>query len=241
MTYIIKHDFEQLIPYYVGKINETEFQETYDPHSATQFKSRKEAEKWFNTYSSMAKYSRVVEYIDAIEEYSKWVRSGSVRRVLKCINTIKSRPYNNEPIDEIIDWWIYARLNEYEIKYEHYKTWPKLFQKSKHLFDIEAYCSDSDDEDLVYTFQIYTSRSGKFKEFEMELGRVLNKVTYKNEEGYLIFPIFDHYLSEHGNRVELCIHPETKKVRISCRYYDDDEFDSLKDAFEYMKEHRYYE
>jgi hypothetical protein len=242
MNYIIKHDFnEQTVPYYVRLVDDKTFDEIYDPTSATQFNTKKEAQKWIDTYSSMAEYSKVVETADAIQEYEKWVKSGSIRRTLSCVNTSMSRPYNDEPLDEVIDWWVYATENEGEIKYEHYETWPELHEISDYLFGIEHY-SNEDYSDTVITFQIYTSRKGKFKQFEFELGKVLDKVTYKDDEGYLIFPIFDHYLSEGGNSVSLMIHPETKKVKIEGRYgWDYDEFSSLKEAFEYMKEERYYE
>lgn len=183
-----------------------------------------------------------VESTDAIQEYENWVKSGSVRRTLACINTSMSRPYNDEPLDEVIDWWVYATENEDEIKYEHYETWPELHQVSKHLFSVEEYYNFGNYSKRDMTFQIYTNKKGKFKQFEFELGKVLDKVTYKDEDGYLIFPIFDHYLSEGGNSVSLMIHPETKKVKIEGRYdWDYYEFSSLKDAFEYMKEERYYE
>lgn len=41
MTYIIQHDFNQDIPYYVKTVDDTEFDEVYDPKIATQFKTKK--------------------------------------------------------------------------------------------------------------------------------------------------------------------------------------------------------
>jgi replicative DNA helicase len=102
MNYIIKHDFnEQMVPYYVRLVDDKTFDEIYDPTSATQFNTKKEAQKWIDTYSSMAKYSKVVETADAIQEYEKWVKSGSIRRTLARVNTSMSRPYNDEPLDEV--------------------------------------------------------------------------------------------------------------------------------------------
>jgi hypothetical protein len=241
MNYIIEHDFRTSdIPYYVGKIDDTTFQEIYDPYFAWTFPTKEDAQKWINTYSSMSDVSKIVDQKSAIEKYQNWISSGAIRRTLKLINTKKSRPYNNESLDEVIDWWIYQTHNDSEIKYEHYETWPELNEMSKHLFNIEAYHT-LDYSELYITFQIYTKKSGNFKEFEAELNRVMNKVTYKTDDGFLIFPIFDHYLSEHGNSVCLEIHPETKQARISGRYYSDEDYDSLEDAFKYMKKVRYYE
>jgi hypothetical protein len=222
-------------------IDNKTFDEIYNPKFATQFNSKKEAEQWINTYSSMADNSKIVETADAIEQFEKWVNSGTIRRTLSCINTSKSRPYNNESVDEVIDWWIYAKENDGEIKFEHYQTWPNLYQICKHLWDVRRY-SNIRYTEYYLTFEIYTKQNGKFEEFEVELNKVMDKVTYKDEDGYLVFPIFDNNLSEHGNSVSLLIHPETKKVKIDGRYsWDEKEFSSLKEAFDYMKKERYYE
>lgn len=241
MSYIIKHDFNQEIPYYVRLVNDKEFEEIYNPKFATQFDTQKAAMTWVNRSSSMSKYSKIVDAESAIQEYENWVNSGSVRRTLACINQTMSRPYNNETVDEVIDWWLYQRENDDEIKYEHYETWPKLYSITKHLWDVESH-HNREYTELFHTFQIFTNRDGNFTDFEKEINKVLNKVTYKNEDGYLIFPIFDHFLSEYGNSVSLLIHPDTKQVKIKGSYlWDKKEFSSLEDAFEYMKQERYYE
>jgi hypothetical protein len=242
MNYIIKHDFDQSIPYYVRLVDSKKFEEVYSPKFATQFETEKEAQKFIDTYSSVAEYSKIVDAATAIEEYDKWVESGTVRGTRKCINTTVSRPYNGESLDEVIDWWIYQKHNDREIRYEHYKTWPNLYSITKHLFELQAYHNNNDYSEIFITFQISTPRDGKFTEFESELGKVMNRVTYKDDDGYLIFPIFDHYLSEHGNSVSLLIHPETTKVKIGRgRYSGGDEFSTLEEAFNYMKKERYYE
>jgi hypothetical protein len=243
MTYIIRHDFDiSSVPYYVRLVDDKTFEEIYNPKFATQFSGKAKAKRWVDTYSPMADNSKIVETADAIEQFEKWVNSGTIRRTLSCINTSKSRPYNNESVDEVIDWWIYTTENEDEIKYEHYKTWPELYEISSHLFSIEQYHDSKDYSDISTTFQVYTGKEGKFKQFELELGKVMDKVTFKDEEGYLIFPIFDHYRSEHGNSVSLLIHPETKKVKIGGGYsWNENEFSSLKGAFEYMRRERWYE
>lgn len=241
MTYIIKHDFNQDIPYYVKLVDKTEFDEIYNPKIATQFKTKKEAQQWIDMWSSMKSHSKVVDFDESVKKYDEWINSGTVRRTLSCINRTMSRQYNNETLEEVIDWWIYQKHNDDEIDYEDYKTWPHLHSISKHLWDVDAYNS-SDYKDLYISFSIYTNRNGNFQEFENDLNKVIDKVTYKNDDGYLVFSIFDHYLSEHGNSVYLLIHPETKQVRIDGRYsWDNTEFSSLEEAFNYMKKERYYE
>jgi len=241
MTHIIKHDFNQNVSYFVRVVDDTTFDEVYDPRFATQFKTKNEAQEWIDECSSMKKYSKVVDFAEHLLKYEEWVKSGTVRRSLSCINRIMSRQYNNESLEEVIDWWIYQKNHDDEIDFNHYRTWPYLYSISKHLWDVNGYHS-SDYKELYVTFEIYTRQDGNFDEFQNELNLVLNKVTYKNEDGYLILPIFDHYLSEHGNSVSLLIHPETQKVKIEGRYsYHNQEFSSLEKAFNYMKRERYYD
>lgn len=239
MAYIIKHDFKHDIPYFVKVGTDNTFDEIYNPKFATQFKTKKEAQQWIDVNSKYSNVSVVVDFGESVQQYEEWFNGGTVRRTLACINSTMSRQYNNEPLDEVIDWWIYAQINDDEIDYEDYETWPKLHSISKHLFSVEGYHSE-DYKNLYITFQIYTEQDGNFDEFQRELKLILDKVTYKDEDGYLILPIFDHYLSEGGNSVSLLIHPETQKVKIEGRW-EDEEFSSLEEAFNYMKKERYYE
>lgn len=239
MTYIIQHDFNQFVPYFVRVVNNTTFEEIYDPRQATQFNTKKEAQKWIDVSSSMKEHSIVVDYEECVQKFLDWVDKGIVRRTLNCINRRMSRPHNNESLEEVIDWWIYCRHNESEIDFDDYKTWPKLYSISKHLFEVNGYHSD-DYKETYISFEIYSNKDGQFKDFETELNMVLDKVTLKDKEGYLVLPIFDHYLCEHGNSVSLLIHPETKKVKIGAGRWRQDEFSSLEDAFNYIKTERWY-
>ena len=242
MTYIIAHDFDQDILYYVKVENGNTFDEIYNPKFATQFQTQKKAQEWIDVNSSMKSHSKVVDYEESVQTYEQWVKNGTVRRTLACINRNMSRKYNNETLKEVIDWWIYCIHNDDEIDYEDYRTWPELYTLSKHLWNVEGYYLH-DYKERYITFQIYTRQDGNFDEFQSELNMVLNKVTHKDVDGYLILPIFDHYLSEHGNSVSLLIHPETQHIKIegSMYSYDDQEFSSLEKAFDYMKKERYYD
>ncbi len=239
MTYIISHDFGQSTSYYVRVVDEATFDEVYSPEFATQFKTKKKAQEWIDVSSSMKSHSKVVDFDKSVQKYKEWVEGGTVRRTLACINRTMSRKYNNEPLEEVIDWWVYAKTNDDEIDYADYETWPKIYSLSKHLWEVSIYCS-RDHEDYLITFEIYTRQDGNFDVFQRELNLVLDKVTYKDEDGFLILPIFDHYLSEGGNSVSLLIHPETNQVKIE-RGRHNIVFASLEDAFDYMKSERYYE
>lgn len=240
MSYIISHNFKTFhLPYFVKVVDKESFTEIYNPEFATIFSTKKEAQDWINYSSPMKKYSKVVDYKKSVKEYQEWYKSGTPRRTLGCINRSMSRPYNNDSLDVVIDWWIYYSSNDDLIDYEDFGTWPKLYSLTKHIHDVSGYHS-KDYKELYITFDLYTSRDGNFEEFEAELNRIIHKVTYKDEEGYLIFPIFDHYLSEGGNSVSLLFHPDIKKVKIGGRWHKG-EYSSLADAFEYLRKERYYE
>lgn len=239
MIYIIKHDFNQSTPYYVRINNDKTFDEVYDLNVATKFTVKSQAQDWIDTYSRMSEYSVIAEYNKEVTLYNKWIKNGMIRRTLDCIDQRMSRPYNGESIDEVIDWHIFNMQNEYLIKYEHWKTWPALYTITKHLFSIKRYYSKDDEYSI--TFQIYTPQDGKYEDFQADINRVIDKVTYKDKDGYLIFPVFDFYLSEGGNSVSLMFHPETNKAKIEGRWSCDNEYDSLEDAFNYLRKKRYYE
>lgn len=239
MTYLISHEFYHGTPYYVRTGDGSTFEEVYNPKFATQFATEVEAQKWIDTWSSLKDFSTVVDYEESAQRFEEWAKDGMVRRTLACINRAMSRKYNNEPLAEVVDWWIYATINDDEIDYEDYETWPDLYSISKHLHEVQS-CSSGDFETIDITFQIYTSQNGNFDEFQSELNLVLDKVTLRDEDGFLILPILDHHLSEGGNSASLMIHPETKKVRVEGRWTGE-EFSSLEEAFEFMKRERYYE
>lgn len=240
--YLIEHNFSTSdLPYYVRLVDQETFQEVYNPRFASQFKTEEDAASWVSIFSPMQNYSEVVKLENALQRYKKFISGETVRRTLACVNTSMSRPYAGESLREAIEWWEYQKKHDREIKFEHYQTWPKLYQLSKHLWDVCSYHGRDYSESFI-TFQIFTNRQGNFKEFAEELNMVMEKVTYKDEDGYLIFPVFDHFLSEHGNNVSLQVHPETGKVRIEGRHYRNGvEFESLEDAFNFIKKERYYE
>lgn len=74
------------------------------------------------------------------------------------------------------------------------------------------------------------------------LDLVVDRITHKTKNGFLLFPIFDHYLSEGGNSVVLAYNPKTGKATIQYSYNKDKhQWEMLEDAFEYLKHDRWYE
>jgi hypothetical protein len=238
MTYIIKHDFNQEIPYYVRVVDSVFFDEVYDPQVATRFKTKAGAQLWINNYSPLESNSKVVPLKGEITKFEKWTGAGMIRRKLDCINQVSSRPYNNESVDEVIAWWL-SEDSHNNVKYEHWATWPKLYSITNHLWCVENY-HNADTNERTTTVQIFTKKSGVFEDFESELNKVKDKITHKDDDGYLILPVFDHYLAEYGNSVYLMIHPKNDDVKITGRYSFVMNFDGLRGAFEYLKKERYY-
>lgn len=230
MTYIIKHD-STLVPIcYVKLADEKSFNETYNPEFATKFSSKKEAQDWVDKCSPMEDRSIVVTYKEEYDRFKEWYDGGMIRGSIACIDPAISRPYNNEKLEDVIDWWINS--HDSYVKQEHYRTWPYLNAMAYHLHGVEVFRDHGESE---VSFSIKTNRDGNFKVFKEELELVINRVTRIDERGFLIFSVFDHYLSENGNSVCLLIHPETKEVEISSI-----KFTSLEKAFEYLKKERYY-
>jgi hypothetical protein len=188
----------------------------------------------------MADFSRIVDLSTATRDFDNLVNSGSARRTLNCIDQTMSRPYNGEGLDEVIDWHVYRKENDSKIKFEHYSTWPELYTLSKHLWEVVEY-SDRNLKESYIGFEIHTSRVGVFKEFEEDINRVIDKVTYKDDDGFLIFPVLDHFLCEGGDSVSLLIHPKTGEAKVEGRWVEEIKFSSLEDAFNYLKKERYYQ
>ena len=172
MIYIIKHDFDQSYPYYVRINNDDTFDEVYDLNAATKFNVKSEAQKWVDTYSKFVEYSTIVEFNKEVPQYNEWIKNGMIRRTLNCINRKVSRPYNNESLEQVIDWWIYQKHNDDLIAYEDYKTWPHLYSISKYLWDVAAYHS-KDYKERHLTFELRSPRNGVFSEFQAELNKVI--------------------------------------------------------------------
>jgi hypothetical protein len=237
MSYILSLQFiEGGEKYYIDTCADaSEFNEVYDPRFATEFKTQKKALSWAKANTDWVKYIKVVNKSQAVDEYTKWVEQGTIRRIIPKINKKYSRPYTNESKEEILEWWLWFIAHDGEVAYEDYQTWPSLYSVFKHLWGVNYY------SDGTQTISIYTSKDGDFQTFKDELDLVFDKITYKTDLGFIIFPVFDHYLSEGGNTANLLYDPKTEKVEIQLRYNSLLKFPNLEEAFEYLKRERYYE
>lgn len=242
----IKYSSDDKISHYVRHDGVSKlFDEIQNPNYATQFSDKNAAQTWITDNISHPEYYSVANYNTELQNYYKWISSGSTICQRAIIDHNLSRPYTNESPDEVLKWTIACKnpQKDSSIKYEHYKTCPQLYTQFKHIWDVEYYSSD-DYKQKYLSFSIYTPKNGKIDEFIDDLNKVNSKVSFLDGD-YLVYSIFDHYLCEDGG-VSLLIYNDGKPVtsstpaRVTNRRgtYDKCKGDISK-CFEYLKRERY--
>lgn len=223
--------FEQ---YYV-RVNDKNWDEIFNPNYATLFKSKKEAKEWLVKNTTLEEYANVVDLKDTVEKYNEWSKNGSVRRSFDFVDNSLSRPYNNESPEEVLEWRL--KVNSEQIRYDDYKTWPDLYTLFNNVYRLTEYHSDDYSKKYV-SFELYFRKDSKFKEFKKEFDLILPKVT-SQKNGYKDFSVFDHFLSEGGDSVDL-FYKTDEDCYVAGRYTNKIK-GSLKECFEYLRKERYYE
>lgn len=223
--------FEQ---WYV-RVNPTDWDELYNPHFATLFASEKDANNWVKKNTTFAEYAKAVDSEESIKKYNEWIDKGSIRRSFALVDNTLSRKYNGESAEDVLKWRLTVEPDS--IRYEDYATWPNLHQKFNNLFQIERYHRGKDEKTLI-SLSIFFRKTAKFKVFRKELDLVLPSVTLI-EDGYKIFSVFDHFLSEGGNSVKL-FYKADNDCEVRGRYCNTIK-GTLKDCFDYLVKNRYYE
>jgi hypothetical protein len=166
----------------------------HNPRLATLFSTKKEALRFCTTFDMDG------VKIDLKERHFKSFDDCKyVFREIPKVNYTHSKKYTVETPKEVLEWWMqYKNLPERSVKYDDYKTWPKLYSLFTYLFDLATYNS-RDYKEKYETCQIKVPKSGNIKDFRAELNLVLDFCTFFNE-GYKVFPIFDHELSQYESR-----------------------------------------
>src|SRR5690606_22567159 len=87
----------------------------YDPHRATKFPSKEEAEKWLHenteyegTLDDWTSFE-IVDATDTLKKFEEWWQNGTVIRKEPKLDCRYSRPYNGESCDEILKWHVESR------------------------------------------------------------------------------------------------------------------------------------
>lgn len=240
-TYILALDFEQDVLYYIRCNDDDSYDECYSPMQATEFMDSESALKWGYNNTTFGEYIKAIPTVEAHTNFQEWFRQGMLRRHFSALDKKISRKYNKDKDDKyaVLEWRYQSKKADDDIRYEDYKTWPHLHELFECLFSWEQYCKENDYSQKEITIQICVNKTTTFKVFEEELKLVLDKITRKDEQGSLIIPIFDHYLSEYGNSANLLSH-EDGTWSVYIRHEPLVKKRSLETCFNYIQEYRYY-
>jgi hypothetical protein len=168
----------------------------HDPNLADKFKTVKDAK----VFSSRFDYDTKVEKLDKHQKI--FVNSDYVYRSIPLIDTSMSIKYDADKHTQIdvLNFKInHRKRSDKSIRYEDYRTWPELWSVFKHLWSFESY-SKNNGAVQMFTCSIRVNKKSDFKEFKEDLELVKPHCTFVSDDGYLVFPIFDHDLSEYGTR-----------------------------------------
>lgn len=228
--------------YFVRIINDSgAWEEIHNPRMATIFPSKKKAMDWAKMNSTLSKYMEAVQVSEQCNQlFDNWVANGMVRRQFNPINRSISRKFNSEkdtPVD-VLNWWFdYYNVAD-DVLFEDYKTWPKPYQLFEHLWDVETYI-DRKSNKKSFSVQLSTGQKNDFSNFKKEFDLVVDKVTYKNKDGYKVFHIMENDLSE--TRSPVLYFKNEKDCYIEDSRFDDRYINgTLEDCFNYMRYNLYY-
>ena len=166
----------------------------HNPRLATLFNTKEEAQNFCKTFDlEDVKIDRKEKH------YKSFDKCNYVYRQINKIDNTHSRNFNSETPEEILEWWKKTKsLPEKSVKFEHYRTWPHLFSVFDHLWDLVSYNS-RDYKEQYQTCQIKVLIDSSLESFKKELDLVLVYCTFF-QDGYKVFPIIDHELSEYESR-----------------------------------------
>src|SRR5690606_33606784 len=123
------------------------------------------------------------------------------------------------------------------VRQEDYNTWPELWEVFDHIRSIDSYM------DKTTTFSMSISRQCKdFSGFKKELKLILPYIT-KEENGYKIINVFDHYLCENGDVVYFR-YKDDDDCFIKRSHYSwvaDPDKNTIDSVLEWWRDHRWYD
>ncbi|MEX0930982.1 MAG: hypothetical protein WDZ68_01675 [Candidatus Paceibacterota bacterium] len=234
MKYVIK-----LFDQYYLRVNKDTWDEVYSPYFATTFPKAKDAKKWVEDNTTFSDSAKAVRVDRAIANYDKWVEAGMVRRTFNFLDGDISRFYNNEDKYQILEWrWKYLNTPDFEIKQEHYNSWPNLYDVFEHLWSFEKYHSE-DFYEHFFTIKIRVRKDSEYAKFKEELDLVLDRLNFFDKDGCLVINVFDSRCVI-GYAVKLFKRPDGKWY-VEGRYNQIVGPTTLKKCFEYLKAEAYYE
>lgn len=229
MTYII----QRFGKYILDDGSSDVYSLTLSPMVATKFKSKKEAKYWIDnntddTSNTISIVRVTEELINEFKEWSKTMIKGTINKVdhserFKYDSTVHNRM-------DILNFWYDKFENSGKMAYKDYASWPHLSSVFDHIFDI---CIDSRGE---FYCSLYVNKKSSYDNFINDINIIRDKINNRS----FTADIFDHYLCEGGNKVDLNINDDDTGS-ISGGYMFSRGFEgTLEECFEYLKKHRYY-
>jgi hypothetical protein len=204
----------------------------HNPRLATLFSTKKEALRFCSTFDMDGIKIDLKE-----KHFNSFDNCKYVYREIPKVNYTHSKKYTTETPNEVLEWWMnYKNLPERSVKYDDYKTWPKLYSLFTYLWDLSTYNS-RDYKEQYMTCQIKVPKNSTLESFKKEFNLVLDYCSFF-QDGYKTFPIFDHELSEYESRYFL--YKDDGDCKITNGNYD--RFSgTLEECFNKIKQEYWYE
>jgi hypothetical protein len=228
------------------KFNDKNYELVLDPSMATEFANQEEAISLLtDKTSTCVEQIKVFDLKGAKAKFAKWAKASFSLGERSYLNKSLSRKYDpqKDTVNDVIDWhWKKSLEDEDLIRYEDYKSWPKLWSVTKNIWDVTGY-EDYKKGKHFQTFSLVFRRDDQFEAFKKEIDYILKnfEITCKDEKGNIRFDVFDHYLSEGGNTVSFYkINKNKWEVRPWGSVCSTIVSGDLKTCFEYLKKERYY-
>ncbi len=220
-----------------------------NPNMADSFALKKDAKCFIEKYVVMDEI-QIYKLNNETQKYLEWLAEGPIYRTMPVKSVELSRQYNNESPEEVLKWHLKYLENQDSVTYDDYQTWPKLYSVFNHLWEINS-CYDKETySKLEYRFSICVRPTSSLDTFKSEMKLIQKyaaKLYDKNDD--VVLDVFDHYLSEYGNSVQIICHNEpgkkqwksfsvTPRHRYLTSHLKNVDINKL---FEYLKKERYYE
>lgn len=212
----------------------------HNPHFATQFESKDEANSLFSEKFSRHEDITLTGDINGhLEEFDAWLNTGGVYREFPMLHPL-NRPYNGEDKDQVLEWnFAIQELEEGETRTQETSTWPALSSLFTCIYQTMSLSSLNDPDVSYVSAEMYVGKDTDFDVFKDELLKILPFITNEDEEGFLVIRVFEHTLCRYGS-VYAYVKPDLSCFKIGGRF-DDKEYESMESFFHQWKTEHYYD
>lgn len=214
---------------YISIVNDTTFVETYSPLVASTFPDKKTAVKWLQDHTTLSMGATpMVRNSELIKSFEQWL----VRMERNTFTILdKSEKYiydpNRHSLRDIIEFYL-VTTHLPEVPPSSKMSWPSPYVVFECILSLsklnngQNYC------------EMAVRKGMPFSTFISELIMVSE---YMDNTTNFTVGIFDHFLGEFGNGVQLRVDLTENTGEI----FGSDSFSgSVKECFNYIRKHRYY-